>query len=63
MATYPVPYNGTGTNGGDSLTEDLNIYYSVSFFCSGISGLDHSNNLTSLAISHGLLPQPPLFFS
>ncbi|KAL3449571.1 ammonium transporter AmtB-like domain-containing protein [Aspergillus insuetus] len=28
MAEYPVPYNGTGANGGDSLTEDLNIYYS-----------------------------------
>lgn len=30
MATYPVPYNGSATGtGGDSLTEDLNIYYSV----------------------------------
>jgi Amt family ammonium transporter len=29
MSTYPVAYNGTGVDGGDSLTEDLNIYYSV----------------------------------
>jgi hypothetical protein len=30
MAEYPVAYNGSETgNGGDSLTEDLNIYYSV----------------------------------
>ncbi|KAE8394248.1 ammonium transporter AmtB-like domain-containing protein [Aspergillus alliaceus] len=29
MAEYPVAYNGSETgNGGDSLTEDLNIYYS-----------------------------------
>ena len=25
-----VPYNGTGATGGDSLTEDLNIWYEVS---------------------------------
>jgi len=25
-----VPYNGTTMTGGDSLTEDLNIYYEVS---------------------------------
>lgn len=24
------PYNGTGPTGGDSLTEDLNIWYEVS---------------------------------
>ena len=31
MAEYPVPYNGTETGtGGDSMTEDLNIWYSVS---------------------------------
>ena len=24
-----VPYNGTGATGGDSLTEDLNIWYEV----------------------------------
>lgn len=30
MAEYPVAYNGTIATGGDSLTEDLNIYYSVS---------------------------------
>lgn len=30
MAEYPVAYNGSATGtGGDSLTEDLNIYYSV----------------------------------
>jgi Amt family ammonium transporter len=29
MAEYPVAYNGTIATGGDSLTEDLNIYYSV----------------------------------
>jgi Amt family ammonium transporter len=28
MAEYPVAYNGTIATGGDSLTEDLNIYYS-----------------------------------
>lgn len=26
-----VPYNGTIATGGDSLTEDLNIYYNVRF--------------------------------
>lgn len=25
-----VPYNGTGAMGGDSLTQDLNIWYEVS---------------------------------
>lgn len=25
-----IPYNGTGPTGGDSLTEDLNIWYEVS---------------------------------
>jgi hypothetical protein len=29
MAEYPVEYNGTIATGGDSLTEDLNIWYSV----------------------------------
>jgi hypothetical protein len=29
MAEYPVEYNGTIATGGDSLTEDLNIFYSV----------------------------------
>lgn len=27
-----VPYNGTGATGGDSLTQDLNIWYEVGFF-------------------------------
>jgi len=26
---YGVPYNGTGANGGNSLTSDLNVYYNV----------------------------------
>ena len=29
MSAYPVAYNGTGPNGGDSLHEDLNIWYNV----------------------------------
>lgn len=29
MSEYPVAYNGTGVNGGDSLHEDLNIWYNV----------------------------------
>lgn len=29
MSAYPVAYNGTTSTGGDSLTEDLNIYYNV----------------------------------
>lgn len=29
MAEYPVEYNGTIATGGDSLHDDLNIYYSV----------------------------------
>lgn len=29
MSAYPVAYNGTISTGGDSLTEDLNIYYNV----------------------------------
>lgn len=29
MSAYPVAYNGTIPTGGDSLTEDLNIYYNV----------------------------------
>lgn len=28
--TIHVPYNGTNAAGGDSLTEDLNIFYDVS---------------------------------
>jgi hypothetical protein len=27
---YVEPYNGTIATGGDSLTEDLNVYYEVS---------------------------------
>lgn len=31
MSAYPVAYNGSETGtGGDSLREDLNIYYNVS---------------------------------
>lgn len=26
---YAVPYNGTGADGGDSLTVNLNMYYEV----------------------------------
>lgn len=29
MAEYPVEYNGTIATGGDSLHDDLNIFYSV----------------------------------
>lgn len=29
MSASPVEYNGTIPTGGDSLTEDLNIFYSV----------------------------------
>jgi hypothetical protein len=29
MSAYPVEYNGTIATGGDSLTEDLNMFYSV----------------------------------
>lgn len=30
MSAYPVPYNGSETGtGGDSLREDLNVYYNV----------------------------------
>lgn len=29
--TIHVPYNGTNAAGGNSLTEDLNIFYDVSF--------------------------------
>lgn len=29
MAEYPVAYNGTIATGGDSLHDDLNIFYSV----------------------------------
>lgn len=29
-SVYVVPYNGSGATGGDSLTEDLNIWYEVS---------------------------------
>lgn len=30
MSSYPVPYNGSSSGtGGDSLTEDLNIYYNA----------------------------------
>jgi ammonium transporter, Amt family len=31
--TTLVPYNGTGPTGGDSLTENLNIWYEVSHIC------------------------------
>lgn len=27
-----IPYNGSGPTGGDSLTEDLNIWYEVRHF-------------------------------
>jgi hypothetical protein len=26
---YGIAYNGTNANGGDSLTENLNLYYNV----------------------------------
>ncbi|KAJ5902142.1 Ammonium transporter 1 [Penicillium taxi] len=29
MSAYPTTYNGTGADGGDSLTEDLNIWYNA----------------------------------
>jgi Amt family ammonium transporter len=29
MSANPVEYNGTIATGGDSLTEDLNIFYDV----------------------------------
>lgn len=54
MATYPVPYNGTGTNGGDSLTEDLNIYYS--------SG-DIAWVITSTALVLLMIPGVGFFYS
>lgn len=38
MSAYPVAYNGSATGtGGDSLTEDLNIYYNVQRPCALVS--------------------------
>ncbi|OJJ63497.1 hypothetical protein ASPSYDRAFT_139340 [Aspergillus sydowii CBS 593.65] len=54
MATYPVPYNGTGTNGGDSSTEDLNIWYS--------SG-DIAWVITSTALVLLMIPGVGFFYS
>lgn len=41
MSAYPVAYNGSATGtGGDSLHQDLNIYYNVrSLKCTGILSL------------------------
>ncbi|KAL2808790.1 ammonium transporter AmtB-like domain-containing protein [Aspergillus granulosus] len=54
MAEYPVPYNGTGANGGDSLTEDLNIFYS--------SG-DIAWVITSTALVLLMIPGVGFFYS
>ncbi|KKK12560.1 hypothetical protein AOCH_004329 [Aspergillus ochraceoroseus] len=54
MAEYPVAYNGTGANGGDSLTEDLNIYYS--------SG-DIAWVITSTALVLLMIPGVGFFYS
>ncbi|KAL5002722.1 ammonium transporter AmtB-like domain-containing protein [Aspergillus recurvatus] len=54
MSTYPVAYNGTGVNGGDSLAEDLNIYYS--------SG-DIAWVITSTALVLLMIPGVGFFYS
>ncbi|KAL4969191.1 ammonium permease MEP2 [Aspergillus stella-maris] len=54
MSTYPVEYNGTNQNGGDSLTEDLNIYYS--------SG-DIAWVITSTALVLLMIPGVGFFYS
>ncbi|RAK97038.1 ammonium permease MEP2 [Aspergillus ibericus CBS 121593] len=54
MAEYPVAYNGTGATGGNSLTEDLNIYYS--------SG-DIAWVITSTALVLLMIPGVGFFYS
>ncbi|KAL4766236.1 ammonium permease MEP2 [Aspergillus foveolatus] len=54
MSTYPVAYNGTGVNGGDSLREDLNIFYS--------SG-DIAWVITSTALVLLMIPGVGFFYS
>jgi hypothetical protein len=42
--TIKVPYNGTGPTGGNSLTENLNIWYEVCY------RLDGNRNAAAVAI-------------
>lgn len=49
MSASPVEYNGTIPTGGDSLTEDLNIYYSVR---DRIRSSRHSRRYPVLANEH-----------
>ncbi|KAL4886558.1 ammonium transporter AmtB-like domain-containing protein [Aspergillus karnatakaensis] len=54
MAEYPVPYNGTGANGGSSADDDLNIWYS--------SG-DIAWIITSTALVLLMIPGVGFFYS
>lgn len=46
-------YNGTGPTGGDSLTEDLNIWYEVSCFVPESKNLPQEFVLTSVISKSG----------
>ena len=51
-----VPYNGTIATGGDSLTENLNIWYEVSSPCYGdvtTTGEALTQSNSRVEISHG----------
>ncbi|KAL4809552.1 ammonium transporter AmtB-like domain-containing protein [Aspergillus unguis] len=54
MSSYPIPYNGTGADGGDSYEDDLNLWYS--------SG-DIAWIITSTALVLLMIPGVGFFYS
>ena len=53
--TVLIPYNGTIPTGGDSLQENLNIYYEVITFQRHLQSIVTDKNVYSLGIWHGSL--------
>lgn len=55
--TVPMPYNGTIATGGDSLVEDLNVFYNVCLPVLSPNELERwSKQLTSFLSSLVILP-------
>ena len=51
--TILVPYNGTIATGGDSLTDNLNIFYEVSHFAGNERKANADVDIHSRATLHG----------
>lgn len=61
--TAEVPYNGTIPTGGDSLHQNLNVFYEVPTSRQPGDKDPETDLIHSLAISRGSSPPPPSFFS